>query len=114
MGNIFDTLKIGAFDVVTKTMGHSASWTSSVSGITLFAQVGYKDSSEEQELSGIDSWDPEEPFMEYRIGMFQGLKYLVDQAVIQTVSIEGKGVFEIRKIETKFDGDTFVARLAKI
>jgi hypothetical protein len=112
--NIFDTLKVRAFDVITNVMGYDASWTSSVSGITLSARVGYKDPSEKQELSGIDSWNPDEPFMEYRAGMFEGLKYLVDQAIFQRVTIAGKGIFEIREIQTKFDGDTFVARLVLV
>lgn len=114
MDNIFDSLKVRVFDIVTNTMGYDASWTSSESGNILFARVGYKDPSEKQELSGVDSWNPDEPFMEYRIGTFEGLKYLVDNGIVQKVSIDKKGTFEVRKIETKFDGDCYVARLAKI
>lgn len=111
--NPFDTLKIKTFDVITQTMGYDAVWTNSVSSEVLTSRIGYKDPSEKQELSGIDSWNPSEPFMEYRIGFFSGLKELTDSNVFQKVTIDTKGVFYVREVQTKFDGDTFVARLAK-
>ena len=110
--NIFDSLKVKAFDVVTKTMGYDATWQSSESGsLILSARVGFKDPSEKQELSGIDSWNPDEPFMEYRVGFFPGLKDRVDTGTAEFVTIEGKGYFAVKEVQTKFDGDTFVARL---
>ena len=113
MGNAFDSLKKQAFDVVTHVMGYDAVWTSSESGsLPLLARVGYKDPSEKQELSGIDSWNPDEPFMEYRIGFFPGLKERVDSSHAEFVEISGKGFFAVREVQTKFDGETFVARLA--
>lgn len=111
--NHFDILKNKPFDAVTHLMGYDAIWTNSVSGEILTARVAYKDPSEKQELSGIDSWNPSEPFMEYRKGFFTGLKDLVDSNVFQKVTIDTKGIFYIREIQTKFDGDTFVARLSK-
>lgn len=111
--NVFDSLKVRAFDVITKTMGYDASWQSGESGSALLlARVGYKDPSEKQELSGIESWNPDEPFMEYRIGFFLGLKERIDAGAQEFVTIEGKGYFAVREVQTKFDGDTFVARLA--
>lgn len=94
-------------------MGYDAVWVNSASNEEFKSRVGYKDPSEKQELSGIDSWNPSEPFMEYRAGFFPGLKELVDSNVVQKVSIDTKGVFYVREVQTKFDGDTYVARLAK-
>lgn len=111
--NHFDLLKTKPFDAVTQLMGYDAVWTNSVSAEVLTARIAYKDPSEKQELSGIDSWNPSEPFMEYRSSFFSGLKELTDSNVFQKVTIDGKGVFYVREVQTKFDGDTFVARLAK-
>lgn len=107
--NIFDSLKKQAFDVVTNMMGYNATW---LSGSTLFeARVGYKDPSEKQELSGIDSWNPDEPFMEYRVGFFANLKQSVDSGNLEYVTIESVGYFAVVEVKTKYDGETFVARL---
>ena len=109
--NIFDSLKKQTFDVITNTMGYNATWISESDTFT--ARVGYKDPSEKQELSGIDSWNPEEPFMEYRIGFFENLKYRVDNGMPEFVTIEGIGYFAVVEVRTKFDGETFVARLRR-
>lgn len=120
MGNLFDTLKIQAFNVVTDVMGYDAKWISSVSNIELTAKVGFKDPSEKQELSGIDSWNPDQPFMEYHIGFFPGLKESVDTGAAEYITITRKneplsivGYFSVSEIKTKVDGDTFMARLVK-
>ena len=107
--NIFDSLKTKAFDVVTNVMGYNATWLSG--SITYSARVGFKDPSEKQELSGIDSWNPDEPFMEYRIGFFENLKLKVDSGNLEHVTIEGIGYFAVVEVKTKYDGETFVARL---
>lgn len=109
--NIFDSLKKQAFDVVVDTMGYNATWISESNTFT--ARVGYKDPSEKQELSGIDSWNPNEPFMEYRIGFFDNLKFRIDSGNLEFVTIEGVGYFSIRDVQTKYDGETFVARLKR-
>lgn len=107
--NIFDSLKTQAFDVVTNMMGYNATWLSESNSFT--ARVGYKDPSEKQELSGIDSWNPDEPFMEYRIGFFENLKTKVDSGNLEHVTIEGIGYFAVVEVKTKYDGETFIARL---
>lgn len=112
MENIFDSLKRQAFDVITNTMGYNASWLSSESGsVLLAARVGYKDPSEKQELSGIESWNPDQPFMEYRVDFFPGLKSRVDDGQLEFITISGVGYFSVKEVRTAIDGDTFVARL---
>lgn len=112
--NHFDSLKIKAFDKVTKLFGYDAFWTSSVSNESYIARVGYKDPSDSEKLSGIDSWDPEKPYMEYRVGKFPGLKELSDKNLGEQVTITGKGSFVVQEVKTKSDGDTYVALLVKI
>ena len=107
--NIFDSLKKQAFDVVTDVMGYNATWLSE--SITHVGKVGFKDPSEKQELSGISSWNPDEPFMEYRIGFFENLKTRVDNGNLEHVTIEGIGYFAVVEVKTKYDGETFIARL---
>ena len=112
--NIFDNAKRHAFDVVTHVMGYDAKWTSSVSGSSeLTARVGFKEPSEKQELSGIDSWNPNEPFMEYRVDFFDGLKTRVDAGYAEFVEIVGIGYFAIKEVQTKVDGEVYVARLIR-
>jgi hypothetical protein len=119
--NMFASLKAKTFDTVTHVMGYTARWTGSEAGILQTARVGFKDPSEKMELSGIDSWNPDEPFMEYRAGFFPGLKEAVDAALPEFVYIYEsltptevlKGYFAVKEVKTKFDGDTFVARLIK-
>ena len=113
--NIFDSLKVQVFDVVTDQMGYNATWLSSESGSSvLAARVGYKDPSEKQELSGFGDWEPDVPYMEYRAGFFTDLKSRVDSGSFETVAIEGKGNFSIRKVITRYDGDTFLATMEKL
>lgn len=107
--NIFDSLKKQTFDVVTNTMGYNATWLSE--SIYFSARIGFMDPSEKQELSGIDSWNPDEPFMEYRIGFFENLKLKVDNGNLEHITIEGIGYFAVVEVRTKYDGETFVARL---
>lgn len=109
--NAFDSVKRVAFDVVTKVMGYDATWNTGTEILT--ARVGYKDPSEKQELSGIDSWNPNEPFMEYRIDFFTGLKESVDAGGLNFVEISGIGYFAVKEVQTKVDGETFVARLVE-
>jgi len=112
MRNIFDSLKRQAFDIVTKTMGYDATWLSSESGSTILtASVGYKDPSEKERLSGIDTWNPDQPFMEYRVDFFTGLKARVDNGQLEHVTIVGVGYFSVKEVLTSVDGDTYVARL---
>jgi len=109
--NIFDSVKRSAFDVVSKTMGYDAVWITESE--TFNARVCFRDPSEKEELSGIDSWNPNEPFMEYRIDFFPGLKEKIDSGKSEFVSILSIGYFAISEIRTKFDGQTFIARLIK-
>lgn len=113
--NIFDSIQSVAFDVVSNTFGYAAKWTPADGSAEKTAQVLYKDATEKLSLSDQD-YDIERYKMEYKSGDFQGLKQLIDAAgTNETVSIETQnGIwldFIVRKIETKYDGKTFIAFL---
>lgn len=112
--NAFDSLKITAFDKVTHFFGYDATWTNSESDELFSGRVGFRDPSEAEKLSGIDTWNPDKPYMEYRVGVFPGLKELTDKTTGETVSIVDKGDFIVQEVLTKSDGDTYVAVLVKV
>lgn len=122
--NIFDTLKTKAFDTVTYVMGYDAVWVSSVSGMAFTSRVGYKDPSEKEKLSGIAEWNPDIPYMEYRIGFFPELKENVDAGYLEYVTIYDtnpstgvqfiKAYAAVREVKTAVDGDVFKCKLELI
>jgi len=118
--NLFDRIKVPAFNVITRVMGYDAVWVSSVDGLTYVGRVGFKDPSEAEKLSGIDSYNEDQPYMEYIVGIFPGLKELTEATTGEIVTIYDtdangiqfvKGVFAVAKVVTKSDGDTYVATL---
>lgn len=113
--NLFDNLQNAAFDVVTNTMGYSATWTPAdvlISPKT--AQVLYKGPSEKEKLLNAD-YSPDKLMLEYKQGMFPGLKESVDineQNVIRVNGLAGGWVdFYVRSVGRLWDGNTFEARL---
>ena len=115
MANLFDQLQDNTFDKVTNTMGYPASWQPTAGGPVQTAEVLYNDSTEKYELSNID-FDPLQWRMEYRSGFFTSLKDSVDTNTTETVTItlpQGNTDFYVRKVDTKFDGKTFIAYLQK-
>lgn len=111
MPNIFDSIKKTTHGVITKTFGYDAVWVSSVSGISYTARIGYRDPSEKEYLAGLDDFEPKEPYMDYFITDFPGLKESVDASNAEYVTIEGKGYFWIKSITAKSDGDTHLAKM---
>jgi len=109
--NAFDSLKTKPFDTVTRVMGYSAAWISSESGAVYAARVTYKDPSEKEKFAGLDDWNPDIPYMEYRFPYFEGLKLAVDRAQPEFITIEGKGYFAVREVKTSIDGDVFKCKL---
>jgi len=118
--NLFDRIKVPAFNVITRVMGYDAVWVSSVDGLIYTGRVGFKDPSEAEKLSGIDSYNEDQPYMEYIVGIFPGLKELTDATTGEIVTIYDtnangvqfiKGTFNVAKVVTKSDGDTYVATL---
>jgi hypothetical protein len=114
-GNPFDLLESTLFDVVTATMGYDATWLPSVGGLpVLSGRVLFGSPSQGHKivLQDVD-YLPEKWYMEYKRGVFDGLKEAVDANRDEMVNINGNS-FYIRQITTKYDGDTFVALLQPV
>jgi hypothetical protein len=111
MHNFFDTAKLNMFDITTKVMGYDAVWINSETLREYSAKVHYKHATPSEDLAGV-AYFPTAPLMEFRAGDFEGLKALVDAGGIETVNIDGIGVFYIRDANRKYDGDTITCMLA--
>jgi len=113
MANLFDSLQDNTFDVAANTMGYPATWQPAAGGPLQTATVLYKDDTQKYELSNMD-YQPERWRMEYRYPFFAGLKESVDENTNETVTITlpgGDTDFFVRKVESLFDGKTFIAYL---
>jgi hypothetical protein len=101
--NFFDAIQESAFDIVTNTMGYDASWNNYTS------QVLFNSPSEKQAIQDVE-FDPTAFKMEYREGVFDGLKESVDEGNNETIDINGITYYVI-EVKKKFDGKTFIATL---
>lgn len=121
--NPFDRLKKTAHRTITNFFGYDAVWVSSLSGVTHTARVGFKDPSEKEYLAGLEDFNENRPYMDYFVSDFVGLKDSVDSGNGEVITIydkdaEGvqfvKGIFDVMKITTKSDGDTYIATMQRI
>lgn len=110
--NLFDGLQATTFDVVTATMGYTATWQPSDGGPLQTARVLYRNPTENQKLAD-QLYDPYRYTMEYKQGHFAGLKERADGQYTEQVAI-GSINYYVRKVEGKFDGKTMVATLEPI
>ncbi len=113
MANLFDSLQDKTFDVAANTMGYPATWQPTAGGPIQSATVLYKDDTQKYEISNME-YQPTTWRMEYRYPHFAGLKESVDSTVDETVIITlpgGETDFYVRRVESLFDGKTFVAYL---
>lgn len=110
--NIFDTMRDAAFDVVGNTMGYTCTWAPFDGGETQTATVLYKDQTEQKTVNGME-FNPLRFTMEWRKPFLEGLKDSVDINTVETITIDGKGTFYVRRVETLFDGNNFKAYLEK-
>jgi hypothetical protein len=101
--NFFDAIQESAFDIVTNTMGYDASWNIHTS------QVLFNSPSEKQAIQDVE-FDPTAFKMEYRKGVFDGLKERVDDGNNETVEINGMTYYVI-EVKIKLGGKTFIATL---
>lgn len=104
MPNIFDGPKKALHNLTARIMGYVAVWSEEMQ------KINYKGPSSERELSGFDYY-PTVPEMEYFDGQFVGLKEAVDAGGNEEVSIETIGIFWVRQVNKKYDGDTYTATL---
>jgi hypothetical protein len=107
--NLFDGLQAATFDTVTAIMGYSAVWQPSDGTPAQTARVLFKNPTEHQKI-GDQEYDPYRYTMEYKMGVFPGLKQSVDANHTEEVTIGGTGYY-VRQVHARFDGKTMTATL---
>jgi hypothetical protein len=107
--NLFDGLQTVTFNVVTATMGYTATWQPADGSPLQTAKVLFKNPTEGQKLAD-QEYDPYRYTMEYQTGVFTGLKPSVDANNVEEVTIGGAGYY-VRKVDGKYDGKTMIATL---
>lgn len=107
--NIFDRLQDVTFDVVTLTMGYDATWSPSIGGLTQTGRVLFNNPTEPRKLSIVE-YDPYAYQMEYKRGVFDGLKESAESNGTEVVTIKSVDYF-VREVAALYDGNTFVAKL---
>lgn len=107
--NLFDGLQAAAVNVITATMGYTATWQPADGSPVQTARVLFKNPTESQKLAD-QEYNPYRFTMEYQKGVFSGLKQSVDANNVEEVSI-GAVSYYVRKVDTKYDGKTMMATL---
>ena len=110
----FDELKQTAFARVLSLMGEDAVWESSA-GFTVEGRILFQYPTKPENIGSSDAceYPPETPVAEWFMDTFTGLKELSDAQNDEYLIIRGEKYF-ITKVETKVDGDTYVANLEKV
>jgi len=110
----FDEYEQTAFSHVLDVMGEDAVWESST-GEKVEGKILFKDSTKSENIGSADSYEypPEKPIAEWYQDTFTGLKELSDGQNDEYLIIRGVRYF-ITHVETKFDGDTYMANLEKV
>lgn len=107
--NLFDGLQAVTFNVVTATMGYTATWQPADGSPEQKGKVLFKNPTEGQKLAD-QEYDPYRYTMEYQRGIFDGLKQSVDANNVEEVTI-GAASYYVRKVDGKYDGKTMLATL---
>jgi hypothetical protein len=113
--NLFDRLQATAFDVVTATIGYDASWSPSIGGTTQQGKVLLKNPTEAKGYLGnqdynLPEFDPNHWIIEYRSGIFNGLKESADNRNTEYVTVNGQQFF-VKSVSSKYDGKNLIAAL---
>ena len=109
--NPFDALETQVFSVVLNTMGEDAIWLKS-DGSSVPGRILFKYPTLPTTIGEADTYEykPVTPTAEWYKDTFVGLKELSDGQNDEYIEIRDDKYFVIR-VETKFDGDTYVAQL---
>ena len=107
----FDDAAHLAFSYTLDFMGEDALWQSSL-GEVVSGRILFRYPTQPYTIGEADTYEYKvnTPTAEFYKDTFLGLKEMVDEQNFEYMSIRGKRYF-IKEIETKFDGDTYVAHL---
>ena len=110
----FDEYKQMAFSHVLAVMGEDAVWESSTGAVET-GRILFKYPTQPENIGSADTceYPPETPSAEWFMDTFTGLKELSDTQNDEYLIIRGERYF-ITKVETKVDGDTYIASLEKV
>lgn len=107
--NLFDDLQDATFDVVTTTMGYDASWAPSDGSPQQFGRVLFNNPTDSRKLTTVE-YDPYNYQMEYKRGVFNGLKEAADQNMDEVVVVRGVEYY-VRQVGAMFDGNTLIVKI---
>lgn len=116
MGNVFDSLKATAFDVVTNTMGYEALWYPGADqdAEPISAKVLFNDPAKPESVGGDRSYGYDRPTIEFKEGDWPGLKLSVDDKQPELIFVKGTYYYVHQIIGEKGsarDGETYTAIL---
>lgn len=112
MSNPFDGYMQKAFDMTTKVMGYDATWIPSAGGGQQTGRVHYREPNEKDMIASGVQYMPFAFFMEYKVGVFNGLQEAVLAGNIEIVTVNGASHY-VRSVFKIADGQTFEAQLEK-
>jgi hypothetical protein len=107
--NLFDNVQEAAFDIVTTTMGYDATWTPSGGGPEKTGRVLLNNPTESRKIAEVE-YNPYEYYMEYKRGIFDGLKEAADANADEVVTIKNVE-YDVLEVAAKFDGNTLIAKV---
>jgi hypothetical protein len=116
MGNIFDRVQEATFDLVSTAMGYDASWTPTNGDPQQVGRVLLKNPTEKYGYLGnqeyqLPQFEPLHWVMEFREGVFDGLKTATDTRSTQEYVTINNQSFFVSAVFSKFDGKTHIATL---
>jgi len=114
--NLFDSIQRHTFDVCTNTFGDVAVWLPSDGSAEQRGKVLFNDPAKADSLGrmqgayGEIEYNPPAPYMEFREGIFEGLRASVKSGRYEEVSINGV-LYEVQTVAPTRDGKTYKAEL---
>ena len=106
---IFDKHKQRTFSHILDIMGENAVWERSETGETEEGRILFNYPTKPKEIDQYE-YPPEKPVAEWYKDTFIGLKELCDSQSNEYLIVRGDRYF-VTQIETKFDGETYIANL---
>jgi len=112
MPTFFDGLEQSTFDRILGVMGEDALWLSSNGGDDIEGRILFNYPTNPMTIGHSDNYEykPVNPTAEYWKDTFIGLKESTDQQNYEFLQVRGRK-YLVKSVETKYDGDTYVANL---
>lgn len=112
MGSRFDNMQRGTVERVNNLFGFPAVWNPSDDSDQQTAKILFEDPTRLMELGGLVEYNPQNVLMEYKEGDFVGLREAANSGANETVIVDGVS-YNVRQVDLKYDGKTYIAILEK-